>query len=343
MRPRPPIALLAPFVIVLAVCACDLRREHTLTGRTMGTTYSVTLVTGAFGSVSGLKGTIDRRLEEINRAISPYLKESEISRFNRYREVGVEFPISDDFMRVMRTAARLYALSDGAWDGTVGPLVDLWGFGRGGNPGRVPGPEAVAALLADVGFDQIEIRDGALVKRRAAVSLDLSSVGQGYGVDQIVAVLRAAGFTDFLVEVGGEIYGAGTRPDGRAWRVGISRPVAGARPDDIHHVVAVRDQAFSTSGDYRQFFVQHGVRYSHHIDPATGYPVRTGPVSVSILAPESCTFVDGLGTAVLVLGLEKGLALIERLDGVAGLLVVERADGSLQDYLSTRMRLEPAR
>jgi thiamine biosynthesis lipoprotein len=180
-----------------------------------------------------------------------------------------------------------------------------------------------------------------LVKRHAAVSLDLSSVGQGYGVDQLVELLRAAGFTDYLVEIEGEIYAAGARPDGRPWRVGISRPAAGARPDDIYKVVSLKDQAFSTSGDYRQFFVQDGIRYSHHIDPATGYPVRNGVVSVSILA-DNCTFADGLGTAVLVSGVEKGLALIDRLEGVEGLLVVEAADGSLQDYPSKYMRLEPA-
>ena len=333
---------LALVAALLALCACDLRREHTLTGRTMGTTYAVTVVTGTFGSVEGLQARIDRRLEEINRAISPYLKESEISRFNRFDRVGEEFPISADFLRVMQVAARLYALSGGAWDGSVGPLVDLWGFGRGGRPGQVPAAEAIAALLADVGFDKIEIRDsGALVKRRAGVSLDLSSVGQGYGVDQIVALLRAAGFTDFLVEVGGEIHAAGARRDGRAWRVGISRPVPGARPDDIYRVVTLRDQSFSTSGDYRQFFVQGGVRYSHHIEPSTGYPVPSGLVSVSILAAESCAFVDGLGTAVRVMGVEKGLALIERLEGVAALFITEAPDGSLRDHLSQRMRLEP--
>ncbi len=321
---------------------CDSKREHTLTGRTMGTTYTVKVVTGYFGSVAGLQEKFDRRLDEINRSISPYLKDSEISRFNRFQQVGEEFPISADFLRVMKTAARLYALSGGAWDGTVGPLVDVWGFGRGGSPGRVPPAETIAALLRDVGFDKIEIRaSGALVKRHAAVSLDLSSVGQGYGVDQLVELVRAAGFTDYLVEIGGEIYAAGARPDGRPWRVGISRPAAGARPDDIYKVVSLKDQAFSTSGDYRQFFVQDGIRYSHHIDPATGYPVRNGVVSVSILA-DNCTFADGLGTAVLVSGVEKGLALIDRLEGVEGLLVVEAADGSLQDYPSKHIRLEPA-
>jgi len=329
-------------VLLSVWVGCDSKREHTLTGRTMGTTYTVKVVTGYFGSVDGLQEKIDRRLDEINRSISPYLKDSEISRFNRFQQVGKEFPISADFLRVMKTAARLYEISGGAWDGTVGPLVDVWGFGRGESPGRVPPAETIAALLRDVGFDKIDIRDsGALVKRHAPVSLDLSSVGQGYGVDQLVEIMRAAGFTDYLVEIGGEIYAAGARPDGRPWRVGISRPTAGARPDDIYKVVFLKDQAFSTSGDYRQFFVQDGIRYSHHIDPTTGYPVRNGVVSVSILAG-NCTFADGLGTAVLVLGVEKGLALIDRLEGVEGFLVAEAAAGSLQEYPSKHIRLEPA-
>jgi FAD:protein FMN transferase len=330
-------------VVLFGVFAgCDSRREHTLTGRTMGTTYTVKVVTGYFGSVAGLQEKIDHRLDEINRSISPYLKESEISRFNRFQQVGEEFPISADFLRVMKTAARLHELSGGAWDGTVGPLVDLWGFGRGASPGRVPPAETIAALLGDVGFDKIEIRDsGALVKRHAAVSLDLSSVGQGYGVDQLAEILRAAGFTDYLVEIGGEIYAAGVRPDGRPWRVGISRPIAGARPEEIYKIVSLKDQAFSTSGDYRQFFVQDGIRYSHHIDPTTGYPVRNGVASVSILA-DTCTFADGLGTAVLVLGVEKGLALIDRLAGVAGLIVVEGPGGRLVDHPSKGFRMENA-
>jgi len=332
--------VLASLLSVLA--GCDSKREHTLTGRTMGTTYTVKVVTGYFGSVAGLQEKIDRRLDEINRSISPYLDDSEISRFNRFQQVGEEFPISEDFLRVMKTAARLYGISGGAWDGTVGPLVDVWGFGRGRSPGRVPPAETIAALLRDVGFDKIEIRGpGALVKRHTTVSIDLSSVGQGYGVDQLVEMLRAAGFTDYLVEIGGEIYAAGARPDGRPWRVGISRPTAGARPDDIYKVVSLKDQAFSTSGDYRQFFVQDGILYSHHINPSTGYPVRNGVVSVSILA-DNCTLADGLGTAVLVLGVEKGLALIDRLEGVEGFLVVEAGDGSLQDYPSKHIRLEPA-
>ena len=321
---------------------CDARREHAFTGRTMGTTYTVKVVTGRFGSVAGLQEKIDRRLEEINRSMSPYLAGSEISRFNRFQQTGAEFPVSADFLRVMKVAARIYALSDGAWDGTVNPLVDLWGFGRAGRPGQVPPAEKIAAALAEVGFNKIDIRDsGALVKREASVTLDLSSIAKGFGVDQAADVVRSDGFADFLVEIGGEVVAAGLRPDGRPWRVGINRPKPEAREDEIYKVVALRDRAFATSGDYRQFFVHDGRRYSHIIDPRTGSPVANRVVSVSILAGD-CTLADGLATAVMVMGAERGLALIDRLEGVEGLIVVERPDGSLQEHASPRILLEPA-
>jgi thiamine biosynthesis lipoprotein len=235
----------------------------------------------------------------------------------------------------------LYELSEGAWDGTINPLVDLWGFGRSGRDGKIPAHEKIAALLGDIGFDKIEIRGRALVKRYAAVTLDLSSIGQGYGVDQVVAVIRTAGFSDYLVEIGGEIYASGVRPDGLPWRIGINRPKAEARADEVYKTVSLQDRAFTTSGDYRQFFIQDGVRYSHHIDPKTGYPVANGVVSVSILAG-TCTLADGLATAALVMGAEKGIALINRLKGVEGLIIVEEPGGILRDYPSAGIRLEAA-
>jgi thiamine biosynthesis lipoprotein len=327
--------------VFLLASGCDSKREHTITGRTMGTTYAVKVVTGNFGSVAGLQAQIDRRLDEINRSMSPYLKDSEISRFNRFRDVGAEFPISADFLHVMQLAARIYGLSEGAWDGTVNPLVDLWGFGRSGRADKRPPAEEVESLLGDTGFHKIEIRDsGALVKRQASVSLDLSSIAKGYGVDQVAEEIRRAGFGDFLVEIGGEVYAAGVRTDGRPWRIGINRPKSDARFDEVYKIVSLRDRAFATSGDYRTFFVQDGVRYSHIIDPRTGYPIANGVVSVSILA-DNCTLADGLATAVMVMGAEKGLALVNRIDRVQGLIITERPDGTLAEHASTDIRLEP--
>jgi thiamine biosynthesis lipoprotein len=173
------------------------------------------------------------------------------------------------------------------------------------------------------------------------VTLDLSSIAKGYGVDQVAELMRQAGFVDFLVEIGGEVFAAGVRSDGRPWRVGINRPKADARIDEVYQIVSLQDRAFATSGDYRNFFLQDGVRYSHIIDPKTGRPVGNGVVSVSIVA-DNCTLADGLATAVMVMGAQKGLALINRLAGVQGLITVELPDGSLQDHPSEGIRLEPA-
>jgi thiamine biosynthesis lipoprotein len=323
---------------LLLLLACAPRRETKLEGRTMGTTWHVTVV-GRLPA-PGLQEKVESRLEEIDQAFSTYREDSEINRFSRFPRAGEEFPVSRDFVDVMRTAARIHALSGGAWDGTLRPLVDLWGFGPGPPRAEPPEPRKVEALLRDVGFDRIEIRPGALVKRVASVALDLSSIVPGYGVDRIAELLRGEGFSDFLVEIGGEVYASGSRRGGGAWRVGIGRPRADAAADELHRVAPLRDAALATSGDYRAFFVRDGVRYSHHLDPRTGRPVTNGVVSVSVLAPE-CALADGLGTAITVMGPEAGLALVERLDGVEALVVVETKDGRLEDRPSSGFRSEP--
>jgi thiamine biosynthesis lipoprotein len=326
-------------LLTLPGTGCGPRPELRLSGRTMGTTWQVTLV--GRGSATDLQEKIERRLEEVNQRLSTYREDSEICRFNRFRSVGEEFPISGDFLRVMKVAARVFELSGGAWDGTVLPLVDLWGFGPAGPVDEPPGKETIAASLARVGFAKIAIRDsGALVKREASVTLDLASIAKGYGVDQVAELVRREGFTDFIVEIGGEIRAGGARRDGRPWRVGINRPRADAAPDEVYRVAFLRDEAFATSGDYRNYFVRDGVRYSHVLDPRTGRPITNRVVSVSIRAPD-CTLADGLATAVMVMGAEAGLALVERLDDVEGLVVVETPEGGLQDHPSTGFHSEP--
>jgi thiamine biosynthesis lipoprotein len=304
----------------------------------MGTTWHITAVGRA--SVAGLQERIERRLDEVNATFSIYLPDSEINRFSRFARTGEEFPASPDFLEVMRTAARVHDLSGGAWDGTVRPLVELWGFGPSRPVDVPPSPERIEALLGDVGFDAIEIRPTALVKKRASVTLDLSSIAKGYGVDQVASVIRGQGFADFIVEIGGEVFAAGSRRDGGPWRVGINRPQADAPPDELYRVAVLRDAAFATSGDYRSFFLRDGVRYSHVLDPRTGRPVTNGVVSVSVLAPD-CTLADGLATAAMVMGAETGVALLERLPDVEGLVVVATKDGRLVDHASSGFRAEP--
>jgi thiamine biosynthesis lipoprotein len=332
------LAVLLAFIF--APVGCDAKREHLISGETMGTTYHIKVITGYFQGIVGLKEKIEKRLDEINQSMSTYIKTSEISRFNDLRRVGEEFKVSDDFFQVMKIAQEIYQMSDGAWDGTVNPLVDLWGFGRGGRINEVPPKSQIAALLPAIGFHRIEVlAPGYLIKKLAAVTLDLSSIAKGYGVDQVASVIHKAGFKNYLVEIGGEVFARGVRKDGQQWRVGINRPRKNAAVNDVYKAVPLQDQAFATSGDYRIFFEVNGMRYSHVLDPKTGYPVSNGVVSVSILA-DTCTFADGLSTAIMVMGHEKGLSLINRLDHVEGLIVVEAPDKRLIDFYSKGFNVE---
>ncbi|CAB1061117.1 FAD:protein FMN transferase (EC @ FAD:protein FMN transferase (EC, NqrBC-associated [Olavius sp. associated proteobacterium Delta 1] len=331
--------ILVPIFVLLISTAVDAQREHLIQGRTMGTTYHVNVVAGNFQSIAGLKETIDARLVEINGSMSTYQRDSEISRFNDMKQAGQAFEISADFLQVMMTAKTIFELSEGAWDGTVNPLVELWGFGRAG-PKRAPPPkQEIAALLNNIGFENIEISQNAsLLKKRRSLTLDLSSIAKGYGVDQVADIVHQAGFTDYLVEIGGEIFASGKRQDGNMWRIGINRPRQDAAFDEVYKVVDLYNKAFATSGDYRNFYEVEGVRYSHIIDPRTGYPVSNGVVSVSIIA-DNCTLADGLATAVMVMGTEKGLDLINRLEGVEGLIIIEKPNGSLGAYYSKRFEV----
>lgn len=308
----------------------------------MGTTYHVTVTTRGPAPGERLQAKIDDRLAEVNRHLSTWIEDSEISRFNRLNEVDVEFPISDDFVRVMTVAAEIFAVSEGAWDGTIRPLVDLWGFGPAGPTLSAPSAEGIAAAKAQVGFDKIEIRPrGALVKRHPSVTVDLSSIAKGYGVDAVAEVVREEGFVDFLVEIGGEVYASGKRRDGGPWRVGINRPDPGASGEEVYAIVPLGGGALATSGDYRSYVLEGGIRRSHVIDPQTGQPVANGVVSASVFAP-SCMQADGLATAVMVMGADPGLAMIEGLDGVEALVLVERRGGFLEEHRSSGFRTQGA-
>lgn len=327
--------------LLFAPAISDASREYLMQGRTMGTTYHIQVVAGSDQRLTGLKKKIDARLEQINGSMSTYQPDSEISRFNDMKRTGREFKISADFLRVMTTAKTIFELSGGAWDATVKPLVDLWGFGRAGRLRAVPPKQKIAALMPEIGFENIQIDpDGSLVKKNKLVALDLSSIAKGYGVDQVAQVIGRSGFDNYLVEIGGEIFASGHRADGKLWRIGINRPRIDAAVDDVYKIVELNNQGFATSGDYRNFFVVDGIRYSHIIDPRTGYPVSNGVVSVSIIAG-NCTLADGLATAVLVMGPETGLDLINRLQGVEGLIIVEKPNGSLDAHYSKGFEVVP--
>jgi thiamine biosynthesis lipoprotein len=323
------------------LAACGTKKEVMFSGKTMGTTYHITVVTGYFHSLAGLQEKIDDCLEGVNRSMSTFRPDSEISRFNAIHRPAEIFHASEDFYEVMSVARRLHELTDGAWDGTVDPLVNLWGFGRKGPTARIPSQDEIARHLADVGFAHIHMGpDKSFQKEKPSLTLDLGSIAKGYGVDRVAGLLRANRLSNYLVEIGGEVYAAGFRKDGRKWRVGINQPRTDAALNALYAVVELHDQGFATSGDYRNFFLIDGRRYSHVIDPHSGYPVANGVVSVSIQA-NNCTLADGLATAIMVMGPQRGLELLNRLKAVEGLIVVQEPDGALKNFASDGFQTVP--
>jgi len=321
-------------IFFLLLAGCSLQKEVSFSGKTMGTTYHITVVTGYFSSAKDLKDPIDQRLGEINKSMSTFRKDSEISRFNANQNTGEKFKISDDFFNVMTVAKTVYELTGGAWDGTVKPLENLWGFGNSENKKSIPAQSEIAAVLPDIGFKNIEISsDRYLIKKKASLSLDLASIAKGYGVDQVAALIKTSGIKNFLVEIGGEVFAAGFRKDGKPWRIGINTPQTGSPFDQVYKVVNLHDKGFATSGDYRNYFELGGQRFSHILDPRNGYPVSNGVVSISIVA-DTCTFADGLATAVMVLGHKKGLERVNSIDHTECLIVVRTHDGKFVDYYS---------
>jgi len=305
----------------------------------MGTQYTVRVSKPA-GEVdlAAVKQQIDARLEAINRQMSTYLPNSEISRFNRY-EGQDWFAVSAEVVRVVDSALDVSRSTQGAFDVTVGPLVNLWGFGPAGRPGVVPTEEAVAECRRRVGYRLLEVRPDppALRKDRADVYVDLSAIAKGFAVDEVARLLERRGVRGYMVEIGGEVRTGGRKPDGGLWRIGIERPLAGER--EIACVVELDGRSLATSGDYRNFFQQQGRRYSHAIDPRTGRPVEHGLVSVSVLA-DDCMTADAWATALMVLGPESARPMA-RQHGLDVLCMIRTPEGLFEQMtpgFATRLR-----
>lgn len=311
------------FLLLLIGCGADLRPHHKFSGDTMGTRYHITVVDEAEGlDAAALQAKIDARLVDINQSMSTYIEDSELQRFNA-APVDTWVPLSNDLFEVLLLSMEIGWISDGAFDVTVGPLVDLWGFGPVPRS-EPPDAEALAAARAQVGQSALELD---LLEQRARkkrpVQLDLSAVAKGYGVDMLAELLNAEGITDYMVEVGGEVRVRGSNPAGRAWRIGIEMPDAAV--GQVAQALNLRDVALATSGDYRNYYEVDGQRYSHTIDPATGGPVRHNLASVTVVAAR-CAEADALATAIDVMGPERGWALVEERQ-LAAYLIVRVDDG----------------
>lgn len=328
--------LLLPLFLLLTACAEP--QPAKLYGSTMGTSYSVIIPRLPKNSNEDtIHQGIDAVLERVNQEMSTYLPDSELSRINQ-SEGGQWLNVSPEVFEVISLAQSISEQTQGAYDITVGPLVNLWGFGPP-TPGAEGMPSAgeVKAARALVGYHNIELNpwDRLLRKKFSGLYIDLSSIAKGYGVDAVADYLESVGVTDYLVEIGGEIRARGKSQRGDAWRIAVEKPVPGERA--VQKVINLSDIAVATSGDYRNFVEYDGVRYSHTIDPRLGGPIHHALASVTVLS-EKAVNADGWATALMVLGEVEGFKLAEE-KGLAAYFLYKKGDGFVSEETTAFRRL----
>lgn len=317
------LAAVAASGLLAALLGCQRGTDELLlSGPTMGSTYTVRVAGGARAE-SSVRQLVEAALTEVDAAMSSYRRDSELARFNESRSTDW-FAVSGLLADTVAQALRLGELTGGAFDITLAPLVQLWGFGPADPLTRPPADEQVTARLRDAGQAHLQVRatPPALRKQAPGLGLDLDGIAPGAAVDLIAARLEAAGFRDYMIEVGGEVRAHGRNAAGASWRIGIERPDEHGR--SIGRVLHITGMSVSTSGDYRDYFEVGGQRYGHTIDPATGRPVADTLASVTVLRPLAAE-ADALATALTVLGPQAGWSLAEAQGWPA--LFIERTPG----------------
>jgi len=312
----------------LTILACDGSSrlpEYELAGATMGTTFNIKVVAPPDdGAMEALRQQIRDKLDSVEMLTSTYIKESELSLFNANPSTDW-IDVSADLCNVIEQALTLSRETDGAFDITVGPLVNLWGFGAEGFANQPPTTDEIQLALSRVGYQRLRTRCDvpALRKQRSDLYVDLSGWAKGYAVDQLASLLDETAFTDYLVEIGGELRAQGLNADRHKWAIAIEKPDTAGR--DIQLVLRLTGTGVATSGDYRNYFEYEGVRYSHTIDSQSGWPVSHSLAAVTVIN-ESAATADALATALLVLGPERGLSMADKL-GVAGYFLLRGPAG----------------
>lgn len=316
------------FPILLIGCQDQL---ITISGPTMGTTFQVKIVQSEITlDTEVLEREINTRLEEVNRQMSTYQHNSEITQFNRSRSTDW-FAVSSDFAHVLHIAREISTWSDGAFDVTIGPLVNLWGFGPNAIPDRVPSPDSIRVAKTLTGYKKIrvDLSAPALKKESPEVYCDLSAIAKGYGVDRVASYLDSLGINRYFIEIGGELRTKGHNNLGQLWRIGIASP---AGQGELQKALALNNMSIATSGDYHNYFERDGIRYSHTIDPRTGRPITHALASVSVIH-KSCAYADGLATAINVMGPEKGFVFAEKRN-FAVFMIIRQGDGFVEKMTS---------
>ena len=323
--------LLAVFVLVGCI---DSVKDQLVgfDGSTMGTSYSLRWVAKDERHVAEIKQAVEERLALINQQMSTYIPESEISRFNTLR--SGEMPVSAELAGLVQRSQAISEQTDGAFDITVGPLVNLWGFGSEGRVISAPSADKIASIRTRVGYQKLGVsQNPPLLTKATNLQVDLSAIAKGYAVDQLASLLLTKGINNYLVEIGGELKLSGNKPNGELWRIAIEAPLTTERA--AQNVLPISNIAMATSGDYRNYFEENGVRYSHTINPLTGAPIKHALVSVTVLHP-SCADADALATALMVLGDKKGVEFAKRHDLAAYFLIKAQEGGEFESFATAK-------
>lgn len=282
----------------------ELAAPESLSGKTMGTSYSIKYYSGS-KSIDRivLQKSINQTLEKINLEMSTYIPESEIQKFNALKTSDSWFTVSPGFHWVTKVALKLAQETGGVYDPTIGPLIDLWGFGPAKKT-RVPTAQEIEATLKVVGHEKIVAHESEALIRKIdpKARLDLSSIAKGWGVDQVGKLLEANGIAHYMVEIGGEVKTFGGKPNGELWNIGVAAPVE-SDVTETQKILELKDQALATSGDYRNFIEKDGKRFTHVLNAKTGKPVESALASVSVVdSTGDCALADGYATALLAMG-----------------------------------------
>lgn len=322
------------FLLILIIGSIFVIRQQRNTpfqkdeGMVFGTIYHIT-----YQSDTNYQKEIEAELQKVDHSLSPFNKTSIISRVNRNEKVKVD----EMFSEVFQLAEKISGDTDGAFDITVAPMVNAWGFGfKTGNP---PTRQTIDSLRAIVGFHTVSLQDGYVIKKNPKTMLDCSAIAKGYGTDVVARFLKKKGVQNFMVEIGGEIVVNGNSEKLQPWRIGINKPTDDSlnTSQAIQDVVSVSNIAMATSGNYRNFYYKNGKKYAHTIDPKTGYPVQHNILSATVFA-DDCATADAYATSFMVLGLDGAKKILEKHPELCAYLIYSDQKGSNQIWYSPSLQ-----
>ncbi|GJM04811.1 MAG: FAD:protein FMN transferase [marine bacterium B5-7] len=314
----------------LSACQSSNKELATMNGLTMGTSYSIKVVPNENGfNESKVHTNIENILADISQAMSTYIDDSEISLFNQSRTTDWQ-TLSADLYQVIEHGNQISSISNGAFDITLGPLVNLWGFGPVPYHRDIPSDLLIQSIKQHTGFEKLNFDKAThrVSKSDPIITIDLSGIAKGFAVDKVAQYLDGLGIADYLVEIGGELIGKGTNANQEAWQIGIEQ--ANSLERSVQNIISLKNIAMATSGDYRNYFEKDGVRYSHTIDPVSGKPISHTLAAVTVLH-KSAMHADALATAFMVSGPEKSLTLANKI-GVALYMIIKTNTGFEERY-----------